>query len=264
MSITLIQITDSHLVFPSDQLFKGYVPRDTFNQVLKAATNRYPHVDAVLLTGDLVQDDARAYSVLQQCLDEFARELDPNRIQRTLTRSKPLQLLAVPGNHDPLDAFITAMDCIPNMHQDHLLISHWEVIAVHTPIEGQTHGCVAGLELKRLRARLEHSTASHQLIAMHHPPVAVGSQWMDDIGLKQADAFWDALTGSRVRAVVCGHIHQELNTEVSGIRVLGTPSSVVQFKAHSHDFSLDTQLHPGYRVIELFDDGSLKSEIHRL
>ena len=47
------------------------------------------------------------------------------------------------------------------------------------------------------------------------------------------------------------------------VRVLTTPSTCFQFKPQTESFSLDDQS-PGYRWINLYDDGSIKTEVARI
>jgi Icc protein len=64
----------------------------------------------------------------------------------------------------------------------------------------------------------------------------------------------------QVKAVTTGHIHQTIETITDGILVFGTPSTCFQFKPQSKDFTLDTT-QPGYRVINLYPDGHIESNI---
>jgi Icc protein len=102
------------------------------------------------------------------------------------------------------------------------------------------------------------------LVALHHHPVASGSAWMDTMQLENADAFFDLLDRhSQARGVVFGHIHQTLESEYRGLRILGTPSTCFQFKPGQAQFALDA-LPPGYRWIELHPDGHITTQVKRL
>ncbi|MDI5829785.1 hypothetical protein MJN51_39885, partial [Salmonella enterica subsp. enterica serovar Kentucky] len=43
----------------------------------------------------------------------------------------------------------------------------------------------------------------------------------------------------RVKYLLCGHIHQELDLDWNGRRLLASPSTCVQFKPHCANFTLD-------------------------
>ncbi|MCI2966196.1 3',5'-cyclic-AMP phosphodiesterase [Klebsiella quasipneumoniae] len=67
----------------------------------------------------------------------------------------------------------------------------------------------------------------------------------------------------RVKHLLCGHIHQELDLDWNGRRMMATPSTCVQFKPHCANFTLDT-VSPGWRWLELHPDGTLTTEVCRL
>ncbi|MDI5828719.1 3',5'-cyclic-AMP phosphodiesterase, partial [Salmonella enterica subsp. enterica serovar Kentucky] len=66
-----------------------------------------------------------------------------------------------------------------------------------------------------------------------------------------------------VKYLLCGHIHQELDLDWNGRRLLASPSTCVQFKPHCANFTLDT-IAPGWRTLELRANGVLETEVHRL
>lgn len=67
----------------------------------------------------------------------------------------------------------------------------------------------------------------------------------------------------QVKAITCGHLHQEMQTSHKQIAIFAAPASCFQFKPLATEFELDT-LPPGYRVFELFDNGDLQSRCFRL
>jgi len=66
-----------------------------------------------------------------------------------------------------------------------------------------------------------------------------------------------------VNTLLCGHIHQELDVNWQGRRVLASPSTCVQFKPHCTNFTIDP-IAPGWRYLDLHPDGTLSTEVHRL
>jgi 3',5'-cyclic-AMP phosphodiesterase len=66
-----------------------------------------------------------------------------------------------------------------------------------------------------------------------------------------------------VKALVCGHIHQEFEQRIGGCSVLGTPSTCVQFKPRRAEFAIDTQA-PGYRELTLLTTARCETRVVRL
>jgi Icc protein len=87
---------------------------------------------------------------------------------------------------------------------------------------------------------------------------------MNDIGLHNQDEF-NAMVDrfASIRAVVYGHIHQELDFLREGVRYFCTPSTCIQFKPEVEDFALD-DLSPAYRWFDLYSDGRIASGVERV
>ncbi|MDX7543075.1 3',5'-cyclic-AMP phosphodiesterase, partial [Serratia marcescens] len=67
----------------------------------------------------------------------------------------------------------------------------------------------------------------------------------------------------KVNTVVCGPIHQVLDLEWQGRRLLATPSTCVQYKPHCTNFTID-DVSPGWRDLDLLPDGRVETQVLRL
>jgi len=216
---------------------------------LKAVVDHYERgdwdADLVALTGDVVQDDtARAY---QHC--------------RALLEPIGLPVLCLPGNHDVRPLMREVLCSTPFRYLENVGIADWLLVPVDSCAEGRHDGEIAATELGRLARTLESATAQHVLVLLHHPPLEMGSEWLDSYGLANRDAFVDCVKASdRVRAVVFGHVHQAWHSTCGAIEVIGTPSTCSQFTPGSREFEIDDKP-PGYRRIELNGDGSIDTEV---
>ena len=98
---------------------------------------------------------------------------------------------------------------------------------------------------------------------MHHPPVFVGSQWIDQLSLASLGIFANLVEDfEQIKLVICGHVHQEFYTQLFHADVFTTPSTCVQFKPNSHDFAVDASA-PGLRTFNLNPDGSYETKVIR-
>ncbi len=68
----------------------------------------------------------------------------------------------------------------------------------------------------------------------------------------------------QVKAVICGHVHQQLDRFVGATRFLATPSSAVQFACQQQKFKVQEELGPGLRLLNLLEDGQVNTKIQRL
>ena len=199
----------------------------------------------VLVTGDLIQDDSEA------AYGRFRDFLLPLR----------LRVHCVPGNHDVRDLMQPVCMRPPFSYCAYEEIRDWLLVGIDSCVEGTAGGAVSREELERLSDIVMRSAARHVLVFLHHPPVPMGSAWLDSVGMDNGDEFLERLrTLRRIRAVTFGHVHQEYDDDYEGIRILATPSTCRQFKPNSDEFATDDRP-PAYRRIALAADGRVETEL---
>lgn len=242
----LIQITDLHLrAAPGDILCSGVVTDDSLRRVLDEILVREGPGTTILVSGDLVQDPVpSAYTRLRDLLGAY-----------------PFAFHCLPGNHDD-SGLMQRLLVGPNLSTAAAArLGDWSLILLDSRVAGAAHGRLGAAERERLRQQLAAVQTSHVLVALHHHPVAVGSPWMDRMALADSEEFFDILAASgRVRAVVFGHVHQELDVVRGGTRLLGSPSTCVQFLPRALTMGLDG-LAPAYRWLDLVADGRVDSGV---
>lgn len=248
-AIQLLQLTDPHLFGSTRGMLAGVSTLSTWRSVLAEAWRSGPRPDLLLVTGDLIHDHRpETYQIL---IEDLAA-LD-------------VPTLVLPGNHDDGDLMREAFATHPSVRwEGHALAGSWLVVMLDSTVPGSPGGHLARSELDRLsellRAYPEHPT----LIALHHQPVAVGSRWLDCIGVDNGEELL-ALSQSRpqVRIVLWGHVHQEVDRVAGGLRLLATPSTCIQFRPGEQDFALDDEA-PGWRRLSLYPDGRFATQVGRL
>ena len=93
---------------------------------------------------------------------------------------------------------------------------------------------------------------------MHHHPINVG-YFIDRHPLVNQDMFWHSVGQlSKLQGLACGHVHQGglLSKEhtLKACDVLTCPATSIQFDPTKETVAA-LALGPGYRLIELHDDG---------
>jgi 3',5'-cyclic-AMP phosphodiesterase len=242
----LIQLSDTHLFADPDAVQHGWHTQASLAAVLEDIRAARP--DALLVTGDLVHDEsAVGYSRLAGALHRFG---------------VPVGYL--PGNHDDPQRLQTAFAPLGEAAPARILLGGWQVLLLDDHLPGSDAGLIPQDQLDQLAYWLvRHREPA--LIAVHHPPVPVGSRWLDALGLRNGLTLLKlAALHPQVRAIVCGHIHQELDMTVGGVRVLATPSTGRQFLPHSDSFVEDGTALPGYRCLWLQPNGQLKTKVVRV
>ncbi len=241
----VLHLTDPHLFADRNGSLRGAVTHDTLHAVLAHyRANRFA-ADLVALTGDIVHDDsAEAYA---HCRD--------------LVSALGLPVFCVPGNHDVPQLMRDLLPDPPFTYCGSLEDSNWLLVGIDSVVEGRAGGRIAESELRRLEETIAASRAEHVMICLHHPPVPMRSKWLDSVGLDNGDEFLArAADAARVRAAICGHVHQDYDAVHEGIRVIATPSTCRQFLPRADQFAVDDRP-PAYRCIELWPDGSVDTRL---
>jgi Icc protein len=242
--LRLLHITDTHLHADPARRLRGVATHATLAAVLRAA-RAAGQADAVLATGDLSQDEtAGSYQNF-----------------RTLLEPLGLPVWCLPGNHDaplPMDAVLgTAPFSVGGVRE----AGAWRVCLLDSFHAGDHGGQLADAHLRWLDGALGEHERHPVLLAIHHFPLELGSRWLDDLGLRNAAQLLAIVDRHpQVRAVVAGHVHQAADITRHGVRYLATPSTCFQFLPGSNIFAMD-QRPPGFRWLELGDDGSLHTEL---
>jgi Icc protein len=240
----VLQLSDTHLFADTKEKLKHVETLASFAAVWQAALAEKPQV--VVLTGDLSQDDSAAsYAHLATFLEK-----------------SPVPVLVTPGNHDQtahFDALFQLRTVQPTPCFD---AGKWQIIVLNSMQPGQVAGRLAPEILQFLQSCLKNDRPL--LIAMHHPPLAVGSLWMDRYQLENKAEFWQLVADyPQVRLVLAGHVHQEFVEERQGVAVFTVPSTCTQFLPCASQAMLDQRL-PGFRLVDLAADGSFTTQVKRV
>jgi Icc protein len=229
----------------SESSLRGTVTHSSLSRVLAHIAESGWPADLVVMTGDLIQDDSRA------AYDRFCELMAP----------LDLPVYCVPGNHDVRELMRDAVSREPFHYCPSVQHNNWLITCIDSCLDGDAGGRVDDDEMDRLAKILEETSAEHVLICLHHPPLPVGSKWLDQVGLKNGEEFLRMVSQpGNVRAAIFGHVHQAFTEEYESIRIIGTPSTCRQFKAGSDEFALDDHP-PGYRRFSLHADGSIENEL---
>lgn len=255
MPSDVLQLTDLHLLADPDATLKGICTRDSLVAVLQFVRERCRagewDFDQILLTGDLAHDEKlESYEALRELLGDW------------VSRCR-----LIPGNHDDrrlirrvFPELISSGDGFVSFSVE---TAGWRLIGLDSHVDGEVHGRIDKTQLQWLAAELATHMAQPTILFIHHPPVSVHSDWLDCIGLRDAEELIDVIRSfSQVRAVSAGHVHQEFSEAVDGVQMLTTPSTGVQFRPRQDVFACDP-IPPGFRVFHLANT-SFETSVIRL
>lgn len=208
----IAQITDVHIGFDRDnpdelnmQRLRALVAR------LSAGPNR---PDLMLMTGDLTESgDAPSYARLAEAV-----------------RDCPFPVWPMVGNHDDRAALLAAFPQTPSADGFvHYAIARegLRLVVLDTLEPGRHGGAFCAARVAWLRATLAADTRTPTYIAMHHPPIESGINWLDSAaGEPWIARFASAVAGfPQVRGIIAGHLHRTIHTLWNGLSLTVCPSS---------------------------------------
>lgn len=243
----LLQVTDTHLFADPSVTMAGGSPQRGYEAVMADLAARESGADALLLTGDLSHDGSEAaYRRLRRTVEPLAS-----------------RVLVLPGNHDEPARMARLFRSGLTRWVMSEVVGDWHLVLLDTARHDSAAGRLGEQQLvdleQHLRRRPEHPT----LVALHHPPVAVGAPWLDAIGLADGEALLACLARHpQVRVATFGHVHQAFDDWYGGLRLLATPATSFQFLPGSTAFALDDRP-PGYRWLDLAENGDVRTGVVR-
>lgn len=247
-TISVLQLTDSHLFADEGGSLLGVQTASSFQAVLSSILNQNIPFDFVVMSGDISQD----YSLASY--QRFAN----------MTSVLNAPIFFVPGNHDDGPLMYRSFKDFGVHTERALICGNWLFVFLNSEVYGVPHGWVERDELLFLQSMLETYPNMNTVVVVHHMPLLVKSRWLDTQTMHNQEEFNSFIARyPNIKLVLCGHVHQEVDTMHNNIRYIATPSTSIQFEPLSHDFALDMR-GPGWRYLEFEPNGGISTQVYRL
>ncbi len=246
----LVQITDTHITHPGTLLYGQVDTPENLRDTVTEINRIRPRPDLVIVTGDLVEaPDRESYRHFKQLL-------------------KPLQVpvFVLPGNHDD-----------PEMMAEHLSDTPWfpvtddtfqyavetedfRVLALNSHAGGSELPELDGDHLDWLERELPKSDKP-TLIAVHHPPMVTGIEFIDMGGTEWFQGLREVLNAAdNVHLVICGHCHTDMAGRIGRVPVYMSGSVAHQLiAARTVDIAPSFDVRPVPPVLHHFINGQFLS-----
>jgi 3',5'-cyclic AMP phosphodiesterase CpdA len=216
----LAQISDLHIKRPGVLAYRRVDTGAYLVRCVAALNALDPRPDAVIITGDLVDQG------------------DPEQYEHLKTLLAPLRIpyFLLVGNHDERSALRTAFPERAELQSGGEFVQYavdvgvLRVIALDSMVPGQSAGTLCDARLAWLAAQLDAAQDKPIVVALHHPPFVCGIGHMDELRLDPIAADKLATLVARypnVERVICGHVHRPMF-----VRFGGTIASAVPAPAH--------------------------------
>lgn len=252
MTARVVQITDLHLMVDPAAELKGVRTRETLEAVLDVLRLDFASAELLIVTGDLAHDELHeTYLQLRELLADWLPKLR-----------------LVPGNHENRDFMRQAFGDRVTIFEDRNVfvdsIGGWKLIGLDSQLVGEVRGQLGHAQCEWLARELAAQPTCPTGLFLHHPPLKVGTDWLDGIRLEDSEPLLDLLSRHpQVKFVACGHIHHEMTVTERGTLMLTTPATSVQFLPET-DRLIPDPIPPGFRVFDLEPDGTFRSRVVRV
>ena len=276
--IELIQISDCHLFKDKNKVgYEGIAPYPSFEAILRqvskqirlSKTNHAPddanqhqpvndvaqYVMAILVTGDISGDNTlESYthflSLMNQHIDNIG-----------------VDWYVIAGNHDNNPHFERVLEKHIVRSGHPIVLSEWQVHGIDTRYANEPHsakGEVKPHDVSMVSAAIEQASSQYHLVALHHH-IQPSNSWMDKHSLFKAELI-EAMASkyAQIKGFIHGHVHHPLRQQVGNYDTpsFGAPSTCWQWEMQA-TFGV-SENNPGYQVIQLHNNGSVRCEVHRI
>lgn len=232
----LIQLSDLHVRPRGLAAMRTCETNVLTERALRAVRDFRPRPDALVITGDLV-NNGRA--------DEY------DNLAEMLARLIDLPVYVIPGNHDHRETLRARLGHLPGVAADPEFVQYVvedlpvRLVMLDTLIQGRTEGELCPRRMAWLDQTLAARPEAPTMLAMHHPSFACGIGHLDIIALKDPAGFAALVRRHpQVKRIICGHHHRPITTDVAQA-IASTAPGV----AHIVEFELFTD-NPGQWTLE--------------
>lgn len=244
----IVQISDCHLFAEASKTgYNDINPVNSLEDILSEVKVHRP--DVLLITGDISGDGS------EQSYQHFSRLIHTAKIN--------CRIGIIPGNHDNQEK-LTANVVKEYLwsHQPQMTLPNkWHIHLLDTQYQ-QTVGRISDTSLESLSEYVSQHSNDYHLLAAHHHPIPIGG-WMDKHEWKNRQEFNAVVAKNQsIKCVIYGHIHWAVEQQKDQCIYMACPSTCWQFA--NQEFFATTNLKPGYRVINLLENGQISTSIHRL
>jgi 3',5'-cyclic AMP phosphodiesterase CpdA len=227
--VRILHLSDFHLEQADRPNADGIDPRGALRQML-ADCARLDPIDLVVVSGDIADDGSpEAYADAARIVAGFARAAGAPQIYCV-------------GNHDQRPGFTEVLGSghvgVDGGDRGTLAgsaegeraaaseVGGYRVVTLDALVPGKGFGSISDSQLEWLAGVLATPAQLGTVLVMHYPPIALDRAGQQSLMLQNAAALRDAIEGSDVRVVLCGHFHHQMTGRLGETPVVVTPGVV--------------------------------------
>jgi Icc protein len=239
--VILAHLSDPHIST------RDWAAADAFALAVRAVLGLRPVPDALLIGGDVADGaDHREYARAAELLGRL-----------------PMPVFALPGNHDDPSRLVAGLGVAAAPFA--VDVAGVRLIGLDTRVAGSEAGALGGAARDWLARALAAAPDAPTVVAMHHPPLAIGVDSIDEARLDPDDAGWFAAlvaAAPQVVRVVSGHVHRTVFATIGGRPFVACPSVYLQARLALDGGPFELVPEPPAMLVHLWRDGELITHVH--
>jgi Icc protein len=223
----ILHLSDTHLVRDGGPNSDDVDATESLRRML-TDLRHLREVDAIVVSGDIADDGSlEAYVAVRDIVGEFAGQ-----------RNAPV--IYCTGNHDNRRAFTQALgsghlDPTGNDRADAVvatpereraavsLVGGYRFVTLDSLVPGMGYGWLSRAQLGWLRDALAAPSPRGTVLVVHHPPITLDVEVQRALGLQNTSELADAIRGTDVQLILCGHFHLQIIGRLDAATVCVTP-----------------------------------------
>ncbi|MDX6347454.1 MAG: 3,5-cyclic-AMP phosphodiesterase [Streptomyces sp.] len=232
----ILHLSDTHLQRTDSPHAHGVNATQALRGML-ADLRSMRDIDAIVISGDIADDGSlEAYTATRDIVRAFALERDAPVIystgnhdeRRAFTQALGSGHLG-PAGDERAEAVITSPDTPDTPDGERAavsLIDGYRFITLDSLVPGKVYGRITRTQLDWLRDILHTPAPRGTVLVFHHPPINLDIEIQRVLGLQNPSDLSDAVRGTDVQLILCGHFHLQLFGHLESAPVWVTPGVV--------------------------------------
>jgi len=212
----IAQLSDLHIRPHGTRAYGVVETNPLVERAFQAVAALDPRPDVVILSGDLT---------------DYGLDEEYDILADLIRRHLRMPVYLIPGNHDRRAGMKTRFGHLPGIGDDpdfiHYVVEDHPVrlVMLDSIVPEQGHGELCAARLAFLDRVLGDAPQKPTLVVLHHPPFLTGIAHMDEVSLRNPEAFEAVIRRHpQVERILCGHAHRPIIARFGGTLVQVAPS----------------------------------------
>lgn len=241
-AVLILHLSDTHLDRTDSPNSYGVNSWRSLRQML-SDLQHVRNIDVVVVSGDIADDGSRdAYQAARRFVGDFAGARKIPTIYSTGNHDERLAFTQVlssghldAGGQDRAQSVISSVE---GERAAVSLVDGRRFVTLDSLVPGKAYGLISKAQLLWLAKVLQVPAPKGTVLVFHHPPITLDVEVQRALGLQNSSELADAIRGTDVQLILCGHFHMQIFGYLHGTAVWVTPGVINRI---DHTTPVDTE-----------------------